>query len=609
MTQHVRTSYRRHRKATRALGLLSTLGIAAVVVLVAVVGSGSAASTKKTLNCTTIDPNPVAATGASVTFTMHLCNDASSPNQLSSASITAPTGFSITGVTPPAGAFWDSSTNILTNLTIAAGSQKDVTIQATTPSLCADPGNLDWLIYAKQSNDFNGPPGNNFFPYPFHLKQRVSASCKLAFVAPGPAETAGTTALRTTKWGALSGTGDSIKVKVVSGGSDFSSPTGTVSIKVTGTGCSLSGTTSASFSGGVASFSNLIMGNVASAASCQLQAYNSSAGYLDSDASSFAVDPSNLFFDTSPTNTKVNTAITDVDFGSTVSPAVGNPINLGVRTTDGTDFQAFRGTGSVSVAISAGCAMAGASASIDPNTGLASFAGLTPTSVADDCTLNATSTTNPTYNSATSASFDVKSDGTACIDIDPCRLSTPLTNSQVDTTGNGGNFIFIAISGITISAENTAGGCANFKGTKAGDFEETDGRNGDGTIDFTIYIKDKDLKAAYGTNYGQPNVPICAGTKYLVNNEPVACNDASSPPTGWDDRRLGDDNKFNGLYDKAHCAPDGFWYGIVGTKNDPKPPFDSNAVPLITGWGTTPDGVYRTFNLHVPAGIDIKVGS
>src|SRR5262249_25895993 len=155
----------------------------------------------------------------------------------------------------------------------------------------------------------------------------------------------------------------------------------------------------------------------------------------------------------------------------------------------------------------AGCAMSGASGGINAGTGVASFGSLTPTSAANGCTLSATSTTSPTYNSGTSASFNVTPDGTYCIGLPVCTLNTPLTNSQVTTTGSGGNFTYIAISGITIDPAQTAGGCANFIGTNAGDFEETDGRNGDGTLDFVYYILTSALTQAYGPNYGQPNVP------------------------------------------------------------------------------------------------------
>ena len=80
-------------------------------------------------------------------------------------------------------------------------------------------------------------------------------------------------------------------------------------------------------------------------------------------------------------------------------------------------------------------------------------------------------------------------------------------------------------------------------------------------------------------------------------------------PTG-----LWADGKPDGIIGKAQCGTDGFWYGIVGTKNDPKvdsngnPWFDSTVIPLITAFGTSADGLSRTFLLHVPAPFDIKGG-
>lgn len=604
MTHHVRKSYRNHRKATRGLALLVGVTVAAAVVLVGVVGSGSAASQKKTLNCTTVDPNPVAATGSSVSFTLRLCNDLTSPNQLGSASITPPAGFSITSVTLPAGASWNSTTNVLTNLAIAPGSTKDISILATTPSLCADPGNLYWSIYAKQSNDFNGQPGNNFFPYPFQLPQHVSASCTLTFFNQ-PGETAGTTAVRTTKWGAIRGNGDPIKVKVVSGGSDVTSATGTVSIKATG--CSMGGTTSASFSGGVATFSNLTMANVTSVTTgCTLQAYNSSAGYADSSASgSFKVDPANLYFVTQPASAVVNTVLTDNVNGGTVIPPDGNPIEVGVQTTDESSSQQFNGAGSVSMAISGtdpvthvNCSMSSTSVSLDANSGVASFSALMPTSIANGCTLIASTTSG--YNSATSAPFNVAQSGCD----GPCTITTQGAGGTQLTTTAAGGFDFVIVNSnpsIDPSVTGHGGGCANFVGTGTG-FDVTDGRNADGTLDLTLYIADKALKMAYGTNYGQPNVPICVGAKVLINNSPVNCTSTDPLNQPFADRTLGTNGKFNGGYDVAKCGDGGYWWGVIGTFQDPNPPFHSTAIPLIVGWGS--DGGYRTFNIHVPSGWD-----
>jgi hypothetical protein len=600
MTQHVRAGYRRHRKGTWGLTLLLGVTVGAAAVLLGAVGSGSAASSNKTLNGTTIDPNPVAATGSSVTFTLHLRDDATSPNQLGSAQIVAPTIFtnvSITGY--PAGASLNSTTNVLTNLAIAPGQTKNVTIQATTPTLCADPGNLYWLIYAKQSNDFNGNPGNNFSPYPFQLRQQVSGSCTLTFVNQ-PAETAGTTGVRTSKWGAILGSGNSIQVKVTNGGSDVASPSGTVNITATGTGCpATSGASNVGFSSGVATFSNLTVGNVASAANCTLHA-TSSFGYAAADSSSFKVDPSSLYFVTQPASAVVNTVLTDQVNGGTVSPPAGNPIQVGVQTTDGTNFQQLNGTGSVSMAISgAGCTLAASGTSASFSGGVASFSTLTPTSVANGCTLNATTTSG--YNSATSTPFNVAQSG--CYGS-PCTITTQGQNgSQLITTAAGG-FVFVIVNSAP-SIPDTNGGCANFIGTGTG-FDETDGRNADGTLDFTLYITNNALKNAYGPNYGQPDVPICSGAKRLDSDQqPVDCGtDLANGLQGFADRVLGTDGKFNGHYSTAQCGAGGYWWGILGTKQDPSSlGFDSSQIPLITGWGT--DGPSRTFNIHVPPGWDI----
>jgi hypothetical protein len=222
----------------------------------------------------------------------------------------------------------------------------------------------------------------------------------------------------------------------------------------------------------------------------------------------------------------------------------------------------------------------------------------------------------------TSSAFNIAYDGTSCVGQQVCTNSTPLVNSQVDTVATGGNFIFVVINssgpappGLTQDQVNsyTNGGCQNYIGWKTGEagFTETDSRNGDGTLDFTYYIKDKDLKKVYGTNYGQPNVPICAGTKLLVNNQPVNCDDPSYPnQRPWDDRTLGSDGKFPGAnngYDTAKCGSGGYWWGILGTKLDPNPPIDQSFDPFISGWGTSIDGVFRTFTLHVSKYMDYRV--
>jgi len=189
-------------------------------------------------------------------------------------------------------------------------------------------------------------------------------------------------------------------------------------------------------------------------------------------------------------------------------------------------------------------------------------------------------------------------------------LSSPLANGgAVQILGNGGNFLFLALSRTQIPPVALQSGCANFIGTGVG-FNETDGRNGDGTLDVTLSLSNAGLKKAYGPNYGQPNVPICVGVRRLdANQQPINCTQAGGGPA-WADRTLGPDGKFTGSYDVARCDADpadpgyGYWWGILGTFQDPNPPFDSNLIPLITAWGSSPDGASRTFTLHFPASWD-----
>ena len=209
---------------------------------------------------------------------------------------------------------------------------------------------------------------------------------------------------------------------------------------------------------------------------------------------------------------------------------------------------------------------------------------------------------------ASSPSFVIEPNGVDCAGQDPCQLSGTAGNGLIDISANGGNFLFLALGGAQIPGSVTApgGGCAYFKGTGA-NFQETDARNGNGTLDITLSIKNKDLKQVYGPNYGQPNVPICVGARRLdASHNPIDCQ--NDPNGGWADRTLATDGTFQGGYGKAVCGLDGYWWGVLGTFQDPDPPFDSSLIPLITGWGSSPDGVYRTFTMHVPSQWDYKGG-
>ena len=582
-----------------AIGVLLVVAALAMIVI----PSGAAGSAKKTLECTTVGPQPVAANGSSVSFTLNLCNDPTSPNQLGSASITAPAGFVVTAVTPPAGASWNPATNVLTNLAIAPGTAKVVAIQATAPSLCSDPGNLQWAIDARQSNDFNGNPGNKFSPDPKYLAQSVTGSCKLAFVNQ-PAETARTTAVRTTKWGAIDGSnpGDVIKVEVQAGGVHYSSPTGTVTITVSGTNCAFtSNPQTATFDPltGIASFSSLTMANVA--AGCTLAA-TSSAGYAASDASnSFAVDPVQLYFKTQPADAVVNTVVTDAKYGGTVNPPSGSAIQVGVQATDGTNTLPFNGSGSVS--ISAGQAAGGtgtcqltanSTTSTGFSGGTASFANLKMANApVTDCDFVATGSNPPGYDSATSGTFNVDQNGTIC--SGSCDTG-PLASGDGNTTEvqinnftgtltvnfSSNSFPASVLAACGPSFTNSPGASAN---TSNLILDPTSFSNVGPNATVIVNIAKKYLPKP--PSQGNPFIPICAGAhRVAVNNGMFSPCNSDPFGLGW----------VTQSYALATCVPgDGLgsnWWGLLGAYNQ-NPPIPAQD-PVITQWQGNPDGS-RTF--------------
>jgi hypothetical protein len=213
---------------------------------------------------------------------------------------------------------------------------------------------------------------------------------------------------------------------------------------------------------------------------------------------------------------------------------------------------------------------------------------------------------------ASSPSFVIEPNGKNCIGLDPCDLSGAAGNGLVDIQGSGGNFVYLALGSASVPSEVLlpGGGCTNFTGTGT-DFRETDARDGSGNLTVTLSITNQGLKNAYGPNYGQPNVPICVGVKYLFGNTAYPCNDSTNPGFAWADRTLAaPGSTFQGGYDVAKCdttvgsAGYGYWWGIVGTFQDPDPPFDPAAIPLITGWGSV--GNFRTFTINVPSDWDMQ---
>ncbi|HEX4529106.1 MAG TPA: hypothetical protein VIA11_06775 [Acidimicrobiia bacterium] len=194
--------------------------VATVVALLASVfaGAGFSATTSKPFK-TDITPNSVAA-GSSTDFTAKITNEAS-PQQLGSANITAPTGFTITGVvvvSAPSGATATRVGNVVQvrNLALPPGSAAIFTISAAAPST---PTSAAWTVTAKQSNDFNGPPGNDFtLDRASNLAITVlsgggGGASQLHFFTE-PADAAINTAITSTPF---SPTGTSVQVEVLDG--------------------------------------------------------------------------------------------------------------------------------------------------------------------------------------------------------------------------------------------------------------------------------------------------------------------------------------------------------------------------------------------------------
>lgn len=476
------------------------MAVVAVTIAAGVVIAGGSAGTNNTTKpYTAAFSNSVAggATNADVTLTI---NNLSANQSLGSANVSAATNgtgaLTINGETgagvDPAQTY-PTSLLMLRNLGIAPGGSLTVHISVKTP--CAS-GSYTWGIAAKQSNDFNGPPGNAF---------------------------------------TLQAGGSSLATAISSG--------------------------------------------------CKLK------------------------FMTQPASATINSVITDTAYSPTVTGGPGSAHYVSVQAVDASGAPIASAAGTVTLSKVAGTggsfSASDTTASFNPATGIATFPSLKSSAEGSGLQLKASAAGFADSDPSTPA-FDITPGGANCFGVPSCSFTTPLTNSRVDTTGTG-NFNFIAIGNaatVPASVTATGGGCEHFIGTGTG-FNETDSRNGNSVLDFTYYITINALKKAYGPNYGQPDVPLCAGGKAVVNNHPVDCDPATQTP--WHGRHLGSDGKFDGTYRAAVCGADGYWWGILGTKQDPNPPINPAFDPTITGWGTSLDGLSRTFTIHVPAGWDWRM--
>jgi hypothetical protein len=194
-----------------------------------------------------------AAVGATTTFVLTITNG-SSNQQIGSMDIATPAVPN--SVTASQGTLtWAGGSLIqIRSAGLAPGASMNVTTPITVPCSAAA-GNFSWSVRAKQSNDFNGPPGNNFSPFPATTSASITGSCHLAFSAQ-PADTE-LGSVTTSVAGNPSGA--AVAVQLLDGNNNLiTSPAATISLGfgANPSGAGLTGG-SASTSAGTATFPNL----------------------------------------------------------------------------------------------------------------------------------------------------------------------------------------------------------------------------------------------------------------------------------------------------------------------------------------------------------------
>ena len=200
-----------------------------------------------------VSPSNLAA-GTSTSFQFTITNEAS-PQQLGSVQITAPAGFVITGASGAASVM--SSSALFLNLALAPSATSTLTLTASAP--CSG-GAYQWGIEAKQSNNFNGPPGNDFQLDPAsdgNLSGTLTGSSSLAFTSDGQPTDTAAGAVITSRLGSQGGP---VKVEVLNGCGQLATASSAEVSVATGPNSgpgTLSGTVMVPASGGIASFSDL----------------------------------------------------------------------------------------------------------------------------------------------------------------------------------------------------------------------------------------------------------------------------------------------------------------------------------------------------------------
>jgi hypothetical protein len=243
-----------------------------------------AASTSKPYEVT-LSPSKVQAGVTVGAYSVTLTNRTGT-QQLGSAEITAPTAFTLIG--PPtldrAGvASLSGHTVSLRDLALPPGASVTVTVGVRMPCVAGD---YSWAVQAKQSNDFNGPPGNTLGPVQGSLTTTVEGTCSLRFAAQ-PADAKKNAQIRAEAFQPVTGPLVSVEALDASGQplTWFEGPV-TLSLVPTTTYSGQLVAAAGSVTAGVASFVDL---RIDASGVYNLRATTTAAGFLRADSKSFQV--------------------------------------------------------------------------------------------------------------------------------------------------------------------------------------------------------------------------------------------------------------------------------------------------------------------------------
>lgn len=260
--------------------------LAALVLAVALPASASAASPTKPYDVA-LAPAQVPAGVTVDAFTVTLTNRTGT-QQFGSADVTVPAAFTVVGEPTIDRGSVSRSGNVLSLRNLAMPPDAAVTVTLGLRMSCVA-GTYAWTVQAKQSNDFNGPPGNALGPINGSLTTTVTGSCALRFVAQ-PADTEKNDPIRAVAFDSSSD--QVVTVEAVDGSSSpsrltwFTGPVAIALAPTTYFGRLDPAGTSATAVAGLASFANL---RIDASGVYNLRATTTAAGFAADDSAAFKI--------------------------------------------------------------------------------------------------------------------------------------------------------------------------------------------------------------------------------------------------------------------------------------------------------------------------------